>query len=34
VVVFEAGYKNVVAFTILLLLLFVRPQGIFKSMIE
>ena len=34
VVFFDAGYKNVVAFTILLLLLFLRPQGIFKSLIE
>ena len=34
VVFFDAGYKNVVAFTILLLLLFLRPQGLFKSLIE
>ncbi|MGH6740018.1 MAG: branched-chain amino acid ABC transporter permease [Bradyrhizobium sp.] len=34
VVFFDAGYKNVVAFTVLLLLLFLRPQGIFKSLIE
>ena len=34
VVFFDAGYKNVVAFTILLLILFLRPQGFFKSFIE
>lgn len=34
VVFFDAGYKNAVAFTVLLLLLFLRPQGIFKSLIE
>jgi len=34
VVFFDAGYKNVVAFSVLLLLLFLRPQGIFKSLIE
>lgn len=34
VVFFDAGYKNVVAFTVLLLLLFLRPQGFFKSLVE
>lgn len=34
VVFFDAGYKNVVAFTILLLVLFLRPQGLFKSLVE
>ncbi len=34
VVFFDAGYKNVVAFTVLLLLLFLRPQGLFKSLVE
>jgi branched-chain amino acid transport system permease protein len=30
----EAGYKNVVAFGVLLVLLFLRPQGLFKSLVE
>jgi branched-chain amino acid transport system permease protein len=30
----DAGYKNVVAFGILLLVLFLRPQGVFKSLVE
>ena len=34
VVFIDAGYKNVVAFGVLLLLLFVRPQGMFKSLVE
>lgn len=34
VVVLEAGYKNVVAFTLLLALLFVRPQGLFTALVE
>jgi branched-chain amino acid transport system permease protein len=34
VVFIDAGYKNVVAFSILLLLLFLRPQGLFKSLVE
>lgn len=34
VVFIDAGYKNVVAFGVLLLLLFLRPQGLFKSLVE
>lgn len=34
VVFFDAGYKNVVAFGILLILLFLRPQGLFKPLVE
>ena len=34
VVFIDAGYKNVVAFGVLLLLLFVRPQGMFRSLVE
>lgn len=34
VVFIDAGYKNVVAFTILLSLLFLRPQGLFKSLVD
>lgn len=34
VVVLEAGYKNVVAFTLLLLLLLFRPHGLFGSLVE
>jgi branched-chain amino acid transport system permease protein len=34
VVFFDAGYKNVVAFSVLLLVLFLRPQGLFKSPVE
>lgn len=30
----DAGYKNVVAFSILLILLFVRPQGLFKPLVD
>jgi len=30
----DAGYKNVVAFTVLLCILFLRPQGFFKSLVE
>ena len=34
VVFIDAGYKNVVAFSILLILLFLRPQGLFKSLVD
>lgn len=34
VVFIDAGYKNVVAFTILLALLFLRPQGMFKPLVD
>jgi branched-chain amino acid transport system permease protein len=34
VVFIDAGYKNVVAFTILLMLLFFRPQGLFKPLVD
>ena len=34
VVFIDAGYKNVVAFSILLLLLFLRPQGLFKALVH
>lgn len=34
VVFIDAGYKNVVAFGVLLCVLFLRPQGIFKSLVE
>ncbi|MDE2167616.1 MAG: branched-chain amino acid ABC transporter permease [Alphaproteobacteria bacterium] len=30
----DAGYKNVVAFGVLLCVLFLRPQGFFKSLVE
>ena len=30
----DAGYKNVVAFSVLLCILFLRPQGFFKSLVE
>jgi branched-chain amino acid transport system permease protein len=34
VVVFDAGYKNVVAFSVLVIILTIRPQGLFKSLVE
>ncbi len=34
VVFIDAGYKNVVAFSVLLLLLFLRPQGLFKPLVD
>lgn len=34
VIFIDAAYKNVVAFSLLLLLLFVRPRGLFGSLIE
>jgi branched-chain amino acid transport system permease protein len=34
VIFIDSGYKNVVAFTLLLLLLFFRPQGLFGSYVE
>lgn len=34
VVVLEAGYKNVVAFTLLLALLLIRPHGLFTSLVD
>lgn len=34
VVFLEAGYKNLVAFIVLLILLFLRPQGLFGSLVE
>jgi branched-chain amino acid transport system permease protein len=34
VIFIDAGYKNVIAFSMLLLLLFLRPNGLFGSLIE
>jgi branched-subunit amino acid ABC-type transport system permease component len=34
VLFFSAGYKEVVTFSVLLLFLFVRPGGLFGSLVE
>ena len=34
VLFFAAGYKDIVAFSVLLMFLFVRPRGVFGSLVE